>query len=506
VLKKNLPGLDEMELMHSSLTVIRSMARVKSNIQSFEPKVSQKGNSVEEDSVLLFEDDEEELLSPLTSGRVGNICSVLEEDLSDKLQTTDAVEAGGESTAAPTGLASALKSAMKSGKCKASLRIRWRGPEIFFIEARQRKHFQPMYFDDLLEDRFKEAGGSEHGGSYSSLLQDRFAGGAPRMSDATPSQPSRPPRRSDDWSDFEDSGTEESSFSQDNLLAGKNDPSARQRVSSDDDKPHPADPPAIWITVMESDGEAGGLMWRVKRVWDDAILDSREKERIVPDEDLLNMVKNLSGLPAIPTANLLNNDDVNEKMEKGGDAKDDDSMDLSNWCIKKFYDINGEIVDELQMSERSLDEDSMLNEIVALARESCNRLAARCNPVEMEDKWKANNVDAKHDVPVSEAIQSAMELRRFASVSSGIGADPAADKNPAAFSLSETKAREVPTKPCDSGAKDVEERFPATTAVPNKGEAVPGLKIKKKKKRKPHGTLADLLSPPPVTTFHGETS
>ena len=109
---------------------------------------------------------------------------------------------------------------------------------------------------------------------------------------------------------------------------------------------------------MESVGEGGGPCWRVKRVWDDPILDSREVERIVADEHLLNMVRNLSGLPAIEAADFVNhkNDDHIEKnKDKRGDDdaenvdndNKNDMMDLSHWSIKKFYDIDGEIVDEL---------------------------------------------------------------------------------------------------------------------------------------------------------------
>lgn len=593
VLKKNsnIGGVSQMELLHSSLSLIRSMACVKSHIRSFEKPPAAPGGSLLKasqdadpaDGILFFEDDDEEMSDCAGGGEPAATSMTTMDDPAQTKTSTDATGAGVEKTLASEalpGLASALKSALKSGKCKASLRIRWRGPEIFFIEARSRtKHFHPMYFDDLLEDRFKSSGGggSDHEGSFGSLLADRFAGSA-RVSDACPSHPNRPPRRCDDWSDYDEDDADsvvedQQSISQDNLRlknAASSPGGSPHSTAAEDGEPLlPADPPAIWITVYENIDGMGGLQWRVKRVWDNSILDSRETERIVADEDLLNMVKNLSGLPAIPTANILNGTitatEGSNNAQQALDGDDDDNISLSNWCIKKFYDIDGEIVDELNMSERSLDEDAMLNEIFALARESSDLAVAALSDHDDHDpaavllgvdipppppalptmespaanKWKAATT-VEQDVPVSKAIKSAMELRREASVRSDIQLSSAAGSSceESISVLDETDhggLSQVLVAPATtrkgiskSNDEDDPESFssfvaaeyrravvatgPKTTTTTRQkvkeveAPAVPGLKITKRKKnkqRKSHGTLADLLSPPPVTTFHG---
>jgi hypothetical protein len=593
VFRKNNPGRMQKELLHSTLNHLRSMARVKSQIGSFEPPLQQTASSLHPapaaaaDDILEEEenDPEEPLSNAPPSSSQHNTPPVPPSEAMNNAGETTSAENETEEAVPAGGLASALKSALKSGKCKGSLRIRWRGPEVFFIEARsRRKHFQPMYFDDLLEDRFKSSG-SDHDGSLGSLLADRFGGAArPGGGDSCPSHPNRPPRRyEDEWSDSEHDSVADLMLD----LHGDGDKSITVDASLQDDtvkdEPLPADPPAIWITVLENDSAAGGLQWRVLRVWDNAILDSREKERIVADEDLMNMVKNLSGLPAIPTANLLN-----EKSNNGTEANneeedvedDDDSFDLSNWCIKKFYDIDGEIVDELQMSERSLNEESMLSEIMALAREATIVASATGEPTTtvtgispppppvespIENKWNASPVDVKQDVPVSKAIESAMEHRKDSSVhrpiyvSSFSGDESISvlemDEGPsqhqyhptaaAGISLSsfaelDDSTTAVPTSSLEAMAHDKinkhysgDEAAKSATIAPTKDiipndcpppppaaaadevvvetpvemTVVPSLKItvkkNKKKKRKNHGTLADLLSPPGITTFHG---
>ena len=566
-------SLSHSFLLESSLSDLRSLAKVKSQIGSFEslPVTGSRNNG---SSLALggsmsssVEVDPKSRPQESTSEE-GEASEQNEGEIKAQMATAAPTEVLSDNTDAVPGLASALK----SGKCKASLRIRWRGPEVFFIEARRRKYFQPLYYDDLLADRFKQ--GSDHG-LVVPLLNDRFGA---RVSDSCPSHPNRP--RRGDWSDYEDDDDdddnvdvddqEETDNFEDEKGAGRQ--TTQDRPDLDEDEPLPSDPPAIWITVYENeDGETADLRWRVKRVWDNAILDSREKERIIPDEDLLNTVKNLSGLPAIPIVNLLPGDDGEGNEKTDGD--DDDNNSLSNWCTKKFYDINGEIIEELSSSEQSLDEGAMLDAIAFLAKESRQDTEGPVPPPlvdsPLEDKWKANTVDANVDVPVSRVIKPAMELRRDGSVSvieSGLDeslsvfdvddilsndAASQADKTKEPLASAETATYNKPQNVSGSSIRPmvaseslgssnsssllvddvtsslddmvhnkINKQFDPTLVAPStsvakdcstgtdhEGDEAATKKSKKikkdKKRRKDHGTLADLLSPPPITTFHG---
>lgn len=397
-----------------------------------------------------------------------------------------------------------LASAIKSGKCKGSLRIRWSGPEVFFIEGRRHKSFQPLYYDDLLEDRFQSV--SEHSANKP-LLVDRFGA---RVNDSSPGLPTRPRRYDDDddWSDYED---EECHGQQ-----GPSDPSSQS--GSDD---IPMSPPMIWITRLDEDGTGSSLhWWRVRRVWDNPRLDSLEKDRIIPDEDLLNTLKNLSGLPAIPTELLLEH---GNKVAETADAKP-----LLPWSIQKVYDIDGEIMDELcSLSEISLEEGAMLDAIVAFAKET---QVPSSPPQELssslvQDDWNTQPLHAM--VPSAPLLDPRANLEESISVLGtedglSLGDSRAEMLTPPSKvrskALSNIKVSVVNSPSTSSTAMDSITRgssdelvFPSKGVVPlselagdpkDKPEGTLETKDKKKKKKKrDHGTLASLLSPPPVLKF-----
>jgi hypothetical protein len=89
--------------------------------------------------------------------------------------------------------------------------------------------------------------------------------------------------------------------------------------------------PTVWVARWSKlDGPAGDEMWMVSRVWNDPTIDLKEIQHPVRREDLIEKVKELLGVPASDTA---------WKME---DVRVYDS-EAEDWCIKKVYDLNGEI-------------------------------------------------------------------------------------------------------------------------------------------------------------------
>lgn len=454
-----------------------------------------------------------------------------------------------------------LVSALKSGRCKGSLRIRWRGPEVFFIEARNGKDFQPLYYDDLREDRFKVTTSSDHTclsvATAPSLLADRFGGGATGMGDdSLPARPARP--RRDEWSDDGSSDADLSTLEghstamEDPVTSTKGRENNQHFVGGDDLLP--SDPPAIWITVYDTEP----LRWRVKRVWDDQVLDQREKDRIIPDEDLLNTVKNLSGLPALPPRHLeaahslssaLGEENYTPAGTVGGNLKTGEADDVSlgeNWSIKKFYDIDGEIIEEFYVSDGSLDETDMLNEIEALAKETPDLLSDKASadtiptaltnailpppPLTMGDKW--DDMAAQRDAPAIKP--SPQYLRCGSSIQSCLSSDTREvveekdchvldnAKLKSSFSAHETPQRS--NLKISSPAQLVEPEGDTASSTDiikrkrqerKKEEAESARKGSKGRKRPSHGetkkkersklkgrcSLADLLSPPGIVYF-----
>jgi hypothetical protein len=252
-------------------------------------------------------------------------------------------------------------------------------------------------------------------------------------------------------------------------------------------------------------------------------LDSLEKDRIIPDEDLLNTLKNLSGLPAIPTEQLL---EEGNKVTETANGKT-----RLPWSIQKFYDIDGEIMDELcSLSEISVEEDVMLDAIVAFANETQVSAPSQQNlsTSSVRDHGQNNSqpVDvmvpsAPADTSPSQDPDSRSHLDESISVletddcpsigdSRGEPLTPASKTRPKA--LSHIKVAEVNSPSTSSTALDSITRESAdihlfaSTGVEKSSQPVEPngtieIQEKKKKKRRDHGTLASLLSPPPVLKF-----
>lgn len=481
------------ELLESSLSDLRLMACVQSQIPSFEPPPLPVFSSENENQA------KEEVAESSSSN------SLLKEEDSENRGVHDS-----SSGVQPEILGlniPGLASAIKSGKCKGSLRIRWSGPEVFFIEGRHHKSFQPLYYDDLLEDRFQSV--SEHSVNKP-LLMDRFGA---RVNDSSPGLPNRPRRYDDDdddWSDYEDEVDDGQSHGEQGPMGP-----SQQSVAED----IPTSPPMIWITRLDDDSTANCLYWRVRRVWDNPKLDSLEKDRIIPDEDLLNTLKNLSGLPAIPTDQLL------EHANKV--AETSNTKPLLPWSIQKVYDIDGEIMDELcSLSEVSVEEGVMLDAIVAFSKETL----VSSSPQQMlssslvEDDW---NFEAVHEM-VTKAPQdsqgplahleesiSVLETDDGLSLRDSRGELLRPTSNTRSNALSNIKVSVMNSTCLDSinrgssGARVIPSE--SKGAVPSSGleedganvepEGIVETKEKKKNKRRDHGTLASLLSPPPVLKF-----
>jgi hypothetical protein len=204
------------------------------------------------------------------------------------------------------------------------MKIRWGGPTFYTIEGR------PLLL--YYEDPFIDEDGNEL--PFAPLLEDRFGSS---VDDSSPMRPSR--ALYDDWSD------DESYYS-----SGEEEEGATTR-KKDKHKVRGQKRPDVWVTPMDSETTAPtDGKWRVKRVWNVAAVDEREMEHSVDDNELMNKVKVLLGVPSEPARN--------------GDGMLSSRYDssASKWSVKKVYDVDGEI--QVSGTTQKLDENGILDALL----------------------------------------------------------------------------------------------------------------------------------------------
>jgi hypothetical protein len=219
---------------------------------------------------------------------------------------------------------------------KASMRIRWGGPEVFLIgpsgvrrtRTRRRKPVRR-----LKGDRFASSDGNADVNPIlmTPLVHDRF-GARDGGDHGVPKYPAR--RGTSEWSDGEDWSDDEMSLDDgEGSIDGAS-------VDSDDESQSCMEKAldlSVWITAADdsmilTDSNAhptallpSNMKWVIMRVWNDDDMDSREEEELVSSADLIERVRILLGIRK--------------------EAFEDNAGGMSpHWLTTKVWDVGGEIV------------------------------------------------------------------------------------------------------------------------------------------------------------------
>jgi hypothetical protein len=350
------------------------------------------------------------------------------------------------------------------------MRIRWGGPTFYNIEGRPLLYYGDAFID---ED------GNEL--PFAPLLEDRFGSS---VGDSFPMRPSR--ARYDDWSD------DESYYS-----SGEEEEGATTR-KKDKHKVRGQNHPDVWVTPMDSETTAPtDCKWRVKRVWNVAAIDEREKEHSVDDNELMNKVKVLLGVPSEPARN-------GEGMLSSYDSS------VSQWRVKMVYDVDGEI--QVSGTTQKLDENGILDAFNEVSKEQLETTISELRTMGEED---SADVDASlsqesaisAEGSISKQERSDLNVTEHSTLAStideshvvgneadnaGIGKDVV---SLAEFSGSAEGER-------THGMDVIHEQAVQELVGPIVSPRSAATKEKKKRREKRGQRLSDLLSPPSVTTFH----
>ena len=334
---------------------------------------------------------------------------------------------------------------------KASVQIRWGGETLYTLE----EYFETgveLPFIPLLKDRFESD-------SCGKLLTR-----PKRSKDTLPLRPSRCLSMDKYWSDDEDHEVGEDELENSSSL---------DQCS-----------PVVWITTMDGT-DLSDKKWRLKRVWNIPEMDEFESEHSADDEGLRQLLKSLLGVPAGESL-----DQVEPGLIPNSNAK---------WKFKKVWDVDGEI--ESSESEETFDEEDMLKGIHALAEDFSGKL-----------EISFSNLGGNSSSDLASAAHDAIQAFTDRSGPSSVTGDPMGTSEPVSQKAIEDNAATAEATPVDIG-NEVMELTPTPFENTNAEYGATHLVVakhcdnrdkKKKKASKQRASIADLLSPPKVTTFWWE--
>lgn len=194
------------------------------------------------------------------------------------------------------------------------------------------------------------------------------------------SMPSRPRRSFDDDDFHSDDET---------TLADKNDSHDEPSKLEPPESNEKSYRPDVWVTPSKIKKPDDTIIWKVRRVWDVDAFDEKEEEHSVDDEELMLKVQELFGVP--PGLG-------GEGLEEG--------RNLAPFCIKRIYDMQGEIEEVEEGVELSLAD--MKIEIAFLAEEAKQMALSWERTVITDTEGKPKDVDAtkkSNETSVGESLE-----------------------------------------------------------------------------------------------------